>query len=338
MVDAVSLDETNLRLLDVLQTQARLTSAQVSDHLGLSQSACLERWRRLEKQGVIRRYRTDVDLDRVASNVRVFCEVSLDPERPEALRPLVADCMAVPEVVAIYRNGGAYDLLISVVCRDVRHYHDLTDALIARNPAILRFSGHVVLHRIKGFQGYPLAVLAGKDLPGVDPTPMLTTPAPMRLDGLHLKILTTLQTEGRMSNLALAERVALSPSPCLERVKRLEQHGYITQYVTEIDLDRCLPHVYLMAEASLGNHGIDEFRRFEAAMAAFPEIITSYKIAGPYDYTMDIICRDWDHFRALEQRLAALCPALCGLRVAEVRQRLKLFAGFPLSMLTSQPL
>lgn len=334
MSDTVTLDDINLRLLTVLQTQARLTSAQVSDHLGLSQSACLERWRKLEKQGVIRRYRTDIDLDRVTSNIRVFCEVSLDPNRPEALRPLIADCMAVPEVVAIYRNSGAYDLLVSVVCRDVRHYHDLTDGLIARNPAILRFSGHVVLHRIKVFQGYPLATLTGRPLPPAEPAPMQTTAAPLRLDGLHLKILTTLQTEGRISNLALAERVALSPSPCLERVKRLEQHGYIAQYVTEIDLERCLPHLYLMAEASLGNHGIEEFRRFEAAMSSFPEIISSYKIAGPFDYTMDIICRDWDHFRALEQRLAALCPALCGLRVAEVKQRLKHFAGFPLPMLS----
>lgn len=334
MAETVHLDDINLRLLDVLQTQARLTSAQVSDHLGLSQSACLERWRRLEKQGVIRRYRTDIDLDRVASTIRVFCEVSLDPERPEALRPLIADCLSVPEVVSIYRNDGPYDLLVSVVCRSVRHYHDLTDALIARNPAILRFSGHVVLHRIKMFQGYPLGLLTGKDLPPVSPIPLQTTESPLRLDGLHLKILSALQTEGRMSNLALAERVALSPSPCLERVKRLEQHGYIAQYVTEVDLERCLPHLYLMAEVSLGNHGIDEFRRFEAAMASFPEIISSYKIAGPFDYTMDILCRNWDHFRALEQRLAALCPALCGLRVAEVKQRLKHFAGFPLPMLT----
>lgn len=333
MTPKVKLDETNLRMLAALQTQARLTSAELSDLLGLSQSACLERWRKLEKQGAIRRYRTDVDLDRVTPNVRVFAEVTLADQRPEdfkALLDVLADC---PEAVAAYRISGPFDVMVCLVCRDVKRYHELSERLLETIPNIARFTGHVVLGRTKTYGGYPLGTLSGLDLPTPAPGPRPAEGAPLKLDQIHLKILQCLQTEGRISNLALAEKVALSASPCLERVKRLEAHGYIGQYVTEIDLDVCLPHVYLMAEVTLESHYTADFKRFEARVAGIPEIISCYKIAGPYDYTMDIVCRDMNHFRELEEYLTGRDMALAKLRFHVVIQRMKLFAGFPLEKL-----
>ncbi|GAA0599539.1 Lrp/AsnC family transcriptional regulator [Caenispirillum bisanense] len=335
MARKVKLDETNLRMLNALQTQARLTSGELSDRLGLSQSACLERWRKLEKCGAIRRYRTDIDLDRVTPNVRVFAEVTLDGQRPEDFKAFLDVLDGCPEVVAAYRISGPFDVMVCFVCRDVRRYHDLSEQLIETVPGITRFSGHVVLGRIKGYSGYPLGTLSGLDLPPPPPPPPPAEAAPLRLDALHLKILHCLQTDGRISNLALAEKVALSPSPCLERVKRLEAHGYIGQYVTEIDLDACLPHVYLMAEVTLESHFTADFKRFEERVRGIAEIISCYKIAGPYDYTMDIICRDMTHFRELEDYLTGRDMALAKLRFHVVLQRMKLFAGFPLERLVA---
>lgn len=350
------LDPVNLRLLEALQANARLSSAQISTALGLSQSACLDRWRKLEKRGIIRQYRAEVDLDRIVSAVRVMAEVSFHGRGPDDLKRFVEDCLAAPEVVALYQISGVYDLQVGFVCRDVGHYHDVSEGLIARHPAITRFSGHVVLRRIKAFAGYPLTLLAG---PGPDAereaepqTVLSVAPAPgpapgqapgpvtgpvagrFRLDPLHIRILQALQTDGRLSNLALAEAVALSPSPCLERVKKLESHGYISRIFAEIDLDRCLPHVHLMAEVSIGSHGVEEFRRFEAAIATIPEVVSAYKIAGPFDYTMDIVCRDQTHVQAVEQQLSTLSGApLTALRVTVVQQRLKAFSGYPLAVL-----
>jgi DNA-binding Lrp family transcriptional regulator len=337
MVRDMTLDETNLRLLAVLQTHARLTSAEVSERLGLSQSACLERWRKLERCGAIRRYRTDIDLDRVTPNVRVFAEVTLLDQRRETLRAVVAAIDGMPEVVAAYRLSGPFDLMLSLVCRDVRHYHDLSETLLHTVPGIAKFNGHVVLRRTKGFGGYPLGPLSGLDLPPPQPAPPAAGESGLKLDALHLKILQVLQTEGRIANTALAERVALSPSPCLERVKRLEANGYITQYVAEIDLDACLPHVYLMAEATLESHDIADFKRFEDRIHGIPDIISAYKIAGPYDYTMDIVCRDMNHFRALEETLTGRAMALAKLRFHVVLRRLKVFSGFPLERLAGSP-
>lgn len=337
MARKVNLDETNLRLLGCLQTQARLTSAELSDRLGLSQSACLERWRKLEKLGAIRRYRTDIALDRVTPNVRVFAEVTLLDERPEDIRAFLSAIQAMPEVVAAYRISGPFDVMLSLVCRDIRHYHDLSETILQTVPGIAKFTAHVVLGRTKSFGGYPLGNLTGLDLPPPEPAPAPEDPQPLKLDAMHVKILQVLQTEGRISNLALAETVALSASPCLERVKRLEAHGYIGQYVTEIDLDVCLPHVYLMAEATLESHDIADFKRFEDRVRDIPEIISAYKIAGPYDYTMDIICRDMNHFRALEEHLTGRAMALAKLRFHVVIQRMKLFSGFPLDRLVTAP-
>lgn len=332
---AVKLDDTNWQLLAALQTHARITSAELSERLGLSQSAVLERWRKLEKAGAIRRYRTDLDLDRVTPNVRVFAEVSLIDPKPESFKVFLDHIRDEPEAVAAYKISGPFDIMLSMVCRDVKHYHDLSERLIGTVPGIAKFTGHVVLGRIKSFGGYPLAHLTGLPLPDPQPAPPPDAEGPLKMDALNLRILQTLQTDGRMSNLALADAVALSASPCLERVKRLEAHGYIGQYVTEVDLDVCLPHVYLMAEVTLQSHYTEDFRRFEEKVRTIPEVISAYKIAGPYDYTMDIICRDMNHFRSLEALLTGRDMALAGLRFHVVLQRMKLFSGFPLDRLTT---
>lgn len=160
-------------------------------------------------------------------------------------------------------------------------------------------------------------------------------PNPPKLDRINLRILQTLQTSGRITNLDLAEAVALSPSPCLERVKRLEAGGYIRHYLAEIDLDACLPHVRLMAEVTLDNHRKEDFRRFERAIAGIPEIISCYKIAGPYDYTMDIVCRDAPHYRSLEAGLLSGGFGIARIRSHEVQERTKPFSGFPLDLLAT---
>lgn len=329
------LDDVNLRLLAALQVNARMSSADLSAHLGISQTTCLERWRNLEALGVIRRYRTDIDVDRIASNLRVFVEVTLARHRPADLRAFADHICALPEVIAVYRISGPYDYMLSIACQSTRHYHELTEKIIDRAPNIERFVGYVVLGRTKKFCGYPLENLTGKRL---DP-PMMTrqvkspgTREP-KLDDIQLRILQGLQTQGRIANVDLAEIAGVSASPCSERVRRLEAHGYIQQYVTEIDLDLCIPHVYLMAEAVLESHRPEDFTRFEQIVRDIPEIIAAYRLAGSYDYTMDILCRDMHHFHELEERMLQGELALSRLRFHVVLKRVKLFSGFPLRQL-----
>lgn len=156
MADRFRLDRTNLKILQVLQTQARITNLALARLVNLSPSPCLERVKRLEASGCIRRYRTDIDLDLICSNVRVFAEVTLENHRPDDFRRFADAIRAIPEVVAAYKISGPFDYTLSIVCRDIRHYYELSERIIESDLGVAKFVGHVVLERTKPFAGYPL--------------------------------------------------------------------------------------------------------------------------------------------------------------------------------------
>ncbi len=329
MIIRSSLDATDLHLLAAVQRQGRATVKDLSVVIGLSLSATQTRLKRLEK-GPLCRYRTDIDVERVVPQVRVFVELTLADQRPEDMRRVLAVLRDQPEVLAVYHVAGAYHLMVVLMCRDVRRYHQVTEGLLQGDLGIVKLTGHIALSRVKGFAGYPLGVLSGLPLPEPEPYAAICDPDQLpKLDKVHIKLLEVLQTEGRISNIALADRVGLSPSPCLERVKRLEAAGYIGHCVAEIDLDACLSHLYLMAEATLENHDLADFDHFEARLRTLPEVISAYKISGPCDYTLDIVCRDMSHLRLVEAALLEGVP-LARLRTTVVTRRLKPFAGYPL--------
>ena len=90
---------------------------------------------------------------------------------------------------------------------------------------------------------------------------MITSP---KLDRIDLKILAQLQKTGRITNVELADAVGLSPSPCLTRVKRLEQAGYISGYGAQINLQKLGEFVTVFTEVTLEDHRSADFARFEA--------------------------------------------------------------------------
>lgn len=157
----------------------------------------------------------------------------------------------------------------------------------------------------------------------------------LKLDRIFIRILQVLQTNGRISNLDLSEEVNLSPSPCLERVRKLEDAGMISQYIADIDLDKIGANLHIMAEVTLGNHLVDDFRKFEAAITGVDEVISCYKIAGPFDYTLDMICRDVPHFNQLKETLLSSDLGIETFRGHIVMERTKSFAGYPLESLTA---
>jgi hypothetical protein len=90
----------------------------------------------------------------------------------------------------------------------------------------------------------------------------LMTPT-YKLDRIDIKILAVLQRNGRITNVELADEVSLSPSPCLMRVKKLQQAGYITGYSAQIDLARLGPTLTVFTEFTLKNHRQIDFARFQ---------------------------------------------------------------------------
>jgi Lrp/AsnC family transcriptional regulator of ectoine degradation len=123
------------------------------------------------------------------------------------------------------------------------------------------------------------------------------------LDRFDLAILQTLQENGRMTKVALAEAVHLSPSPCLERLKRLEKAGYITGYRAHVDLRRITSVTEIFVEITLASHQAADFRQFEAAIMEVPEIVECAATGGGIDYVMKLVVRDIDAYQRLMDRL-----------------------------------
>lgn len=105
-----------------------------------------------------------------------------------------------------------------------------------------------------------------------------------KLDRIDVKILAELQRNGRITNVELADLVALSPSPCLMRVKKLQQAGYITGYAAQINVAKLGETLTVYTEFTLKNHRQIDFARFQEALEKVDSCIECHLVSGGYDY------------------------------------------------------
>ncbi|MBE3637310.1 Lrp/AsnC family transcriptional regulator [Mangrovicoccus algicola] len=132
-----------------------------------------------------------------------------------------------------------------------------------------------------------------------------------RLDDRDIAILATLCREGRIAKTELAARVNLSPTPCWDRMKRLEKAGLIAGYRAEIDLARLGPHVQVFVTVELESHRAESFQVFERRIAQLDEVTGCWAIGGGYDYLMQVVARD---VAAFQELMDALLESRAGLR------------------------
>src|ERR687885_2395762 len=101
-----------------------------------------------------------------------------------------------------------------------------------------------------------------------------------KLDRIDINILVQLQKDGRATNVNLAEAVGLSPSPCLQRVKRLEAAGYITGYGAHLNLAKLTDSVTVFTEVTLSDHRREDFVKFESSIRNVDEILECHLVSG----------------------------------------------------------
>lgn len=131
------------------------------------------------------------------------------------------------------------------------------------------------------------------------------------LDRIDRKILATLQDNGRISNVELARDVNLSPTPCLERVRRLESTGYIEGYSARLSAEKLGMGLTVFVQLTLDRTKPDVFDRFREDIADIPEITECHMVAGGFDYLIKIRTSDMNAYRnMLGDRLAALKSVL----------------------------
>jgi Lrp/AsnC family transcriptional regulator of ectoine degradation len=123
------------------------------------------------------------------------------------------------------------------------------------------------------------------------------------LDAIDIKILAALQREGRITKIALAEKVGLSPTPCWERLKRLEKAGFIKGYRAEIDLAKLGSATTVLVEITLKQHRFEDFQTFERAVRQIPEIVECYATGGGIDYLLKVVTLDIDAYQRLIDEL-----------------------------------
>ena len=114
----------------------------------------------------------------------------------------------------------------------------------------------------------------------------------LQLDPIDLRILSELQEDARLSNVELASRVGLSPSPCLARVKALEATGLIARYVTLLEPSAFGLTVSVFIQVSLDRQVDVNLTRFEAAIINMPEVMECYLMTGECDYMLRVIVAD----------------------------------------------
>lgn len=120
----------------------------------------------------------------------------------------------------------------------------------------------------------------------------------MKLDAYDRAILRKLQQEGRISNQDLAENVNLSPSPCLRRVRRLEEEGVIDGYTARLNARRLGLNLMAFIQISMDKHIPERFQGFESAVANFPEVLECHLITGQAaDYLLKVVVEDMDGYQ-----------------------------------------
>lgn len=120
----------------------------------------------------------------------------------------------------------------------------------------------------------------------------------MVIDRIDRHILQVLQKNGRMSNLELAEKTALSPSPCLRRVKRLEDEGVIASYAAHLNPDVLGLKLLAFIHISLDRHTPERFENFENRVSDFEEVLECFLITGQQaDYLLKAIVPDMEHYQ-----------------------------------------
>ena len=153
------------------------------------------------------------------------------------------------------------------------------------------------------------------------------------LDAIDRRILAALQADGRLTNVDLADRIGLSPSPCLRRVNRLEREGYVEGYRAMLGRKRIGLGLTVFVGVKIEGHADDRATTFEEEAVAFPEVVACHMVAGDADYLLEVTVPDLDAYqRFLVGKLLNL-PLVREVKSTIAIQTLKAGAVLPLGHL-----
>ncbi len=150
------------------------------------------------------------------------------------------------------------------------------------------------------------------------------------LDETDRRILKTLQADARISNVALAEAVGLSPSPCLRRVKALEDQGVIRRYVALVDPAALDLTMNVFIQVSLERQSEDALEVFEAAMREHPEVMECYLMSGDADYYLRVVVSNLEAFEHFLKGTLTRTPGVAKIRSSFALKQVSYSTALPI--------
>lgn len=152
------------------------------------------------------------------------------------------------------------------------------------------------------------------------------------LDEIDRKILALLQGNARLANIELADQVGLSPSPCLRRVRELEERGIVRRYVTLLDPAQVGLPVSVFVNVTLERQIEPALERFEAAILKRPEVMECYLMTGDCDYLLRVVTADLSAYeRFLVENLTRV-PGVSSIRSSFALKQVKYSTALPLGI------
>jgi len=145
------------------------------------------------------------------------------------------------------------------------------------------------------------------------------------MDDIDRRILDVLNTHGRIANADLAAKVGLSPSPCLRRVRRLEDAGVIRGYRAIIDPTAIGRGLRVMVGVRLARHAQADVSAFEAAVVKLAEVVETHHVTGNFDYILDVEVADLRVYEAFHANRLAGLPGVTAVNSYVVMKSLSTF-------------
>lgn len=156
---AVKLDERDIKILDVLSREGRMSKAALAEKVNLSATPCWGRLNRLEKAGVISGYHASVEIRHIAAHVSVFVMAELENHRAETFQAFEAAIARRDEIIACWAIGGGFDYVLHVITRDIDSYQRLIDSLLESGTGLARYFTYVVTKPVKSSSTPPFGAL-----------------------------------------------------------------------------------------------------------------------------------------------------------------------------------
>lgn len=143
------LDDIDMKMLEILQADARITLKELSARVNLSSTPCFERWRRLERQGYIDRYVTVLNPEKVHRGFTVFCSVKLRQLEHTVIEDFINVIQEIPEVTECYHISGRYDYLLKIHAPDMKYYKYFIINVLSHIDSIGTIDSSFVMDNVK---------------------------------------------------------------------------------------------------------------------------------------------------------------------------------------------